>query len=94
MIDEKNNLLASATALRQAHELRGRLTPDQHRRLTEIRVALQKQTDAVRTDYESTRADIRAKLSANALVTNREYAFALYPENQLRQFLLPLSAGE
>ncbi len=94
LIAEKNALLASAAELRQSHALRGRLTPDQHHRLTEIRVALQKQTDAVRTDYETTRADIRAQLSANALVTNREYAFALYPESQLRQFLLPLSAGK
>ena len=91
LIAEKSALLASATKLRESDALRGRLTSDQHRRLTDIRVALQKQTDAIRTGYESTRADIRAQLSANALVTNREYAFALYPENQLRQFLLPLA---
>ena len=94
LIAEKNTLLASATALRQSNEIRGRLTPDQHRRLTEIRLALQKQANVVRSGYESTRAEIRAQLSANAYVRDREYAFALHPENQLRQFLTPLSAGE
>ena len=91
LIAEKNNILASAKALRQSNELRGRLTSNQHRRLTEIRLTLQKQTDAVRRDYESTRSEVAAQLSANALVTNREYAFALYPEKQLRPFLTPLS---
>ena len=94
LIAEKNNLLASATALRQSNKLRGRLTPDQHRRLTEIRVALQKHTEVVRSGYEATRAKVRAQLSANALVRDREYAFALHPENQLRQFLTPLSHPE
>ncbi|MEI8020143.1 MAG: hypothetical protein WCH39_18205, partial [Schlesneria sp.] len=63
-------------------------------RLTEIRVALQKKTDVVRSGYESTRAKIRAQLSANTLVRDREYAFALYPEHQLRQFLTPLTNPE
>ena len=94
LITEKTSLLASATALRQSNKIQGRLTRDQHRRLTEIRTALQKQADLVRSEYESTRTKVRARLSANALVHDREYAFALYPEHQLRQFLTPLSAGE
>jgi hypothetical protein len=91
LIDEKSRLLKSANALRKTNELRGRLTPDQHRRLAEIRATLQKQTDSVRSVYETTRAEVRAQLAANVLVRNREYAFALYPEKQLRQFLTPLS---
>ncbi len=94
LITEKTSLLASATALRQSNKIQGRLTRDQHHRLTEIRTALQKQADLVRSEYESTRTKVRARLSANALVRDREYAFALYPEHQLRQFLTPLSAGE
>ncbi len=94
LIAEKNAILASATALRQSKTIRGRLTQDQHRRLTEIRLTLQKQADAVRTDYQSTRAKILAQMSANAVVRNREYSFALYPETQLRQFLTPLSNPE
>ena len=91
LIAEKNALLASAKALRQSNHLRGRLTPDQHGRLTQIRLALQKQADDVRSDYQATRAQIRAQLSTNSFVTNREYAFGLFPENELRQFLVPLS---
>jgi hypothetical protein len=91
LIAEKNDLLASAKALRQSKEIRGRLTPDQHRRLTDIRVSLQKQANAIRLDYESTCAKIRAQLSANSFVRDREYAFVLYPENLVRKFLTRLS---
>ena len=94
LVAEKNELLASARALRELNQLRGRLTHEQHRRVTEIRAALQLRTEAVRTEYESSRATLRSQLSSNALVRNREYAFGLYPEEQLRQFLTPLSTGE
>ncbi len=94
LIAEKKTILASAMALRQSKEIRGRLTSDQHRRLTEIRQALQKQADVVRAEYQSTRAKVRAQLSANSVVRNREYSFGLYPELQLRQFLTPLAHGD
>ena len=93
LIAEKNQLLAAARELREANQLRGRLTPDQHRRLTEIRAALQQQSQSIRNEYESLRSQIRSQLATNTHVRNREYAFAFYPEEPLRQFLTPLSDG-
>jgi hypothetical protein len=91
LIAGKNELLAAARALRDSNQLRGQLKPDQHRQLTSIRAALQVHTGALRAEYEAARATIRAQLAANALVRNREYAFVLYPEEQVREFLTPLS---
>jgi hypothetical protein len=94
MISEKNGLLFEARKLRTSNRLRGRLTPEQHRRLTEIRLALQSQTESIRRDFESARSTVQSQLAANTLVRNREYSFVLYPEDRLRQFLTPLSVGK
>ena len=91
LIEEKKELLATAKTLRESNQLRGRLKPEQHRRLASIRTELHSFTESLRTEYESTRATVRAQLSANSLIGNREYAFVLYPEEQVRQFLAPLS---
>ena len=56
-----------------------------------IREELAAFTTALRDSYESSRTTIKARLSANALIRNREYAFAIYPEELLRNFLMPLS---
>ncbi len=92
LINEKSALLTAAHALRESNQLRGKLSPAQHRRLSEIRGQLRFYTGTVRAVYEVERAKIQAQLSANTLIRNREYAFVLYPEEQVRQFLLPLAA--
>lgn len=91
LVNEKFELLAAAKSLRESKQLRGRLDPSQHRRLAEIRAKLMAHTAAIRARYESSRATIQSQLSANAMIRNREYAFVLYPDNLVRDFLTPLS---
>ncbi len=91
LIDEKFDLLNTADKMRQSNQLQGKLTREQHRRLAQIRSELQALTGSIRADYESERTAIQAQLSANSLIRNREYSFVLHPEEQARQFLLPLS---
>jgi hypothetical protein len=91
VISEKGRLIGEAKHLRQSNQLHGKLTPQQHRRLKEIRASLQAQTSTIRKEYELARSKIRAQLSTNRLVRNREYPFVLYPEQLLRDFLTPLS---
>ena len=91
LIDEKVEILAAASQLRQSSQLRGRLLPEQHRRLAKIQADLQSYTGTVRAQYEAERFRIESQISANSLITNREYSFILYPEELVRQFLLPLS---
>lgn len=94
LIAEKNDVLAAAKTLRGSNRLRGKLTPDQHRRLEAIRTELRSLTKSLRAEYEARRATIRSQLSANTLIRNREYAFILYPEEHVRQFLMPLAHPE
>ena len=91
LIAEKTAILKTARKLRDNHQLRGRLTSEQHRRLTEIRSALLLHAEQTRSAYDQARLTLRSQLAANALVRNREYAFVLSPEDQLRQFLTPLA---
>lgn len=91
LIAEKNEILASAKVMRSANQIRGKLRSDQHRRLETIRSLLQSYAAGVRAEYEATRAMIRARLSANTLIRNREFAFVLYPEELVKQFLVPLA---
>jgi hypothetical protein len=93
LIKEKAELLTAANTLRESKQLRGRLNPAQHRRLAEIRAKLQSYTGTVRARYETARAKIQSQLAANSLIRNREYAFVLYPEDLVRQFLTPLAAS-
>lgn len=91
LVAEKQELLASAKSMRAANQIRGRLRPDQHRRLEAIRAELQSHVVTVRAEYEATRAAIRSRLSTNSSIRNREFAFVLYPEEQVKEFLLPLA---
>lgn len=91
LIAEKASILQEAQKLRQESRLHGRLTREQHLRLMEIRSALLSYAEQTRAGYDQTRESVRAQLAANSLVRNREYAFVLYPEDQLREFLKPLA---
>lgn len=91
LIAEKTVILEEARRLREQNQLRGHLTPAQHQRLAEIRSQLLLQAEQARAAYDETRAKLRSQLATNALVRNREYAFVLSPEDQLRQFLIPLA---
>jgi hypothetical protein len=91
LVREKSEIIAAANLLRQSEQLRGRLTPDQHRRLAKIRAELQSYTGTIAAHYESERTRLETQLSANSLIRNREYSFVLYPEEHVRQFLVPLA---
>lgn len=90
-IAEKSELLMAARNLREANHSRGRLTHDQHQRLDEIRLKLLELSGPLRSSYEAERKSILGQLSANHLIRNREYSFALFPEQQVRDFLMPLA---
>lgn len=92
LIEEKSRLITAAADQRAAKQLRGHLSSASHRRLAEIRKELSSQTAAVRSRYELSRSTLQAQRTANSLIRNREYSFVLYPENLVREFLLPLSA--
>ena len=88
----KKEMLASAKVLRTPRiRYAARLRPDQHRRLEAIRSELRSHVATVRAEYEAARATIRSRLSANSSIRNREFSFVLYPEEQVKEFLLPLA---
>ena len=89
LIAEKNELIEAARQRRQDKDVRGKLSAAQHRRLSEIRKILLSSIGSVLARYEADRDRIQARLSANALIRNREFSFVLYPEALLREFLLP-----
>lgn len=91
LVTQKHNVLQQASELRSSHQLKGKLTRDQHQQLVTINRVLHDQIETVRADYESRRSNIRARLAANSLIRNREYSFVLYPEEQVREFLTPLA---
>ena len=91
LIQEKEALLAEAHSMRLSGELKGHLNRGQHRRINEIRAALAQYVKPVQTEYEHKRVTVRAQLNANSLIRNREFAFVLYPEELVRDFLVPLS---
>lgn len=93
LIAEKQQLLTTAKQMRDTQQLRGRLTHSQHTRLTEIRTELFSRLEPMRQELNNERTDMLRQLAANELLRNREYSFALYPTDLLRDFLLPL-AGE
>ena len=88
---EKADILATAHSMRLSGELKGHLNRGQHRRISEIRAALSQYVKPIQTEYEHKRATVRAQLTANSLIRNREFAFVLYPEELVRDFLVPLS---
>jgi hypothetical protein len=90
-ITEKTELLTAANRSRNSNPPRGRLTRDEHRRLSEIRTRLLTFTGSLQNSYESERKAILSRLAANALLRNREFSFVLFPEEQVRQFLMSLS---
>jgi len=91
LVAQKHQLLEQANELRASRQLKGKLTHDQHQQLATINRTLQDDIATVRAEYESRRSQIRARLTANSLIRNREYSFVLYPEEQVRQFLTPLA---
>lgn len=91
LVTQKHSLLQQASELRSSHQLKGKLTHDQHQQLATINRTLQDEIGPIRAGYETRRSQIRARLAANSLIKNREYSFVLYPEDQVRQFLTPLA---
>lgn len=91
LVQEKKKILSDAQSLRRSGELKGHLTRNQHRRLNEIRATLVQHVRPIQADYESRRTTLRAQLTANSLIRNREFAFVLYPEDLVYDFLVPLS---
>ena len=90
LIQEKTDLLAAAQQLRDSRQLKGHLTSALHQRLAEIRAEIQTHTSDQGFAYESQRSTIQSQLSGNELLKNREFSFALYPEELVREFLVPL----
>ena len=88
LIAEKTQLLTEAQRLRDAKTLQGRLTTDQHRRLSAIRSSLQSHVQEIRQGYEAEQVRLKTELAANSLLRNREYPAALYPESLLKEFLM------
>lgn len=88
---QKSQILAEAKAFRATTHTRARLSPTQHRMLEDIRSSLRKHAEPIRQKYDASRRDLQNRLAANSLLKNREFAFALYPEQQVREFLLPLA---
>ena len=93
LVSRKSEILAEAKLLRATNQMHGRLNPAQHRKLNDIRESLLAQTKPIRSAYESTRMALQSQLASNALIRNREYSFALYPEELVRQFLNPLATA-
>jgi hypothetical protein len=101
LIDEKQALIAatrlaastrSQTASLPKSESR-RLREEAHHRhlrLKEISRLLSEETREAQVMYEAHLADIRREFKANAVLQNREFSFALYPEQKLRPFLTEL----
>jgi hypothetical protein len=94
LIAEKQSLIAAKSAARNAGHLdrRGlnRANHDRHQRLMEIRERLNRETAKSQALLESELQCVRQQLQANSILEDREFSFALYPEEKLRPFLMGL----
>jgi hypothetical protein len=93
LIQEKQALIAQATLAKSASPARSERNhaPGEahksHQRLKEITRQLLTETSATRSLLEANLAEIKEELKANQVLTDREFSFALYPEDKLRPFL-------
>ncbi|MBT6496547.1 MAG: hypothetical protein HOL01_18595 [Planctomycetaceae bacterium] len=96
LITEKQQLIAEqkdATAgnlSRRQRRLRSRRNHDRFRRLREIGASLSELTVERQQQIETESSDVEQQLAANAILTNRELPFCLYPDEKLRSFMTEL----
>lgn len=91
LTQEKAQIISDAQRMRRSGELRGHMSRRQHRRLSEIRTDLSRHVKPIQSEYEQQRTTVQSQLMANSLIRNREFAFVLYPQDSVRNFLVPLS---
>ncbi len=96
LIQEKQALIAQgnlARASKAGKSERNRLRSEAHQRhlrLKEITHQLREEAEEARTALEANVVEIRQELHANSILEDREFSFALYPEEKLRPFLTQL----
>jgi len=96
LIDEKRRLIAEQTNAAQSGRSRrerrrqSRLNRERYRRFRDINRRLSELTIGQRQQIEAELAGLRAQLDANAVLTDREYAFCLFPAEKLRGFMQTL----
>lgn len=93
LLDEQQNLIEDARRERKESRSRsGRrsrrpLRVDRDRRIREITRILAQSVAAQSGPVEDDRRQVESQIAANKVLANREYSFALYPEQELRQFM-------
>lgn len=101
LVEEKRRLVAEQHAVeaRPSHRRSIAERDRNHRRyqrLREINRLLQPAAAAVREALEARRAELAARQAANRILGNREYSWALFPEERLRAFAtsVPLAGNQ
>jgi hypothetical protein len=89
LIAEQKNAKVGNLSRRQRH-LRSRSNHDRFRRLREIGASLSELTVEKQQRIDSQFSDVAQQLAANAILTNRELPFCLYPEEKLHSFMTEL----
>jgi hypothetical protein len=96
-LEEKQRLVAEQHAAeaargrtRSERRVQSRGNHARYRQLQEINAQLQTLMAERRQAVQAKLAGIRARLQADAVLRNREYAFCLFPAEKLRPFLSDL----
>ncbi|HUG90173.1 MAG TPA: hypothetical protein VML55_05040 [Planctomycetaceae bacterium] len=91
LLREQDAVRSSSAGLsRRMRRLRSRENHVRFLRLREIRAALARRASAIRRQLEDESDRVQRQLRANAVLTDRDYSFCLYPEHKLRPFLTTL----
>jgi len=96
ILDEKQRLITEQMAVtmgrlsRRERRQQSRANRERFRRFGEINRQLAERTADLRRQIEADVETILAQLDANAVLTDREYAFCLFPADKLRCFMQSL----
>ncbi len=90
LVAQQQEIWNSAPAPRSVRRSRSRTNYERHQKLASLSQQLTEFTGDQRRQIEEELATTRQQLAANAILRDREFSFALFPEEKLRDFMTGL----